>query len=125
MLNTMPTTDFAAIFAPVQKIVDLNTAVVTKAFEAQKAAAKSQAELFQARAKCAMEIKDVEGLTAFVTEQSEIAKSSLAELTETSKTAAEEVKAYFAEVQALISETQVKTKEVAVKKAAVAPKKAA
>ena len=125
MLNTIPATDFSAFFAPVQKIIDLNTTVVTKAFEAQKAAAQSQAALFQARAKAAMQIKDVEGLTAFVTEQSEIAKTSLAELTETSKIAAEEVKAYFAEVQALMSETQAKAKDVAVKKAAAAPKKAA
>ena len=122
MFNTIPAVDFTAFPAPVQKLIDLNTAVVTKAVEAQKAAAQSQVTLFQARAKAAMEIKDVAGLTAFVTEQTEIAKTSFAELTESSKAAAEEIKAYFVEVQALLSQTQ----DVVVKKAAApAPKKAA
>jgi len=124
MFKTTPALDFAAFSAPVQKLVDLNTTVFTKAFEAQKATAQSQASLFQARAKAAMEIKDVAGFTAFVTEQTEIAKTSFADLTASSKTAAEEVKAYFADVQALLNQTK-DAAVTAVKKAAPAPQKAA
>ena len=92
MFNNIPATDFSAFSAPIQKIVDLNTAIFTKVFEAQQAAAKKQMSLSQARAKAAMEIKDVEGFTAFVTEQSEIAKSSMQELTESTQVAAKDAK---------------------------------
>jgi len=122
MFNSIPAVDFSAFSAfpaPVQKLAALNTAVFTKAVEAQKAAVESQTALFQARAKAAMSIKDAAGLSAFINEQSELAKSSVAEMTANSKVAAEEIKAYFAEVQALLSQTQ----EVAVKKTAT--KKAA
>ncbi|OMH26630.1 phasin family protein [Motiliproteus sp. MSK22-1] len=106
MFNNISATDFSSFAAPIQKIVDLNTATLTKVFEAQQAAAKKQMSLSQARAKAAMEIKDVEGFTAFITEQSEIAKSSMQDLTESTQTAAKDAKAYFAEVQAILTESQ-------------------
>ncbi len=93
MFNNIPAVDFSAFAAPIQKIVDLNTAAITKAFEAQQAAAKDLLSLSQARAKAAMEIKDVDGFTAFVTEQSEIAKSSFQELTESTQVATEDATA--------------------------------
>ena len=106
MFNNIPAVDFSAFAAPIQKIIDLNTAAITKAFEAQQAAAKDLLSLSQARAKAALEIKDVDGFTAFVTEQSEIAKSSFQELTESTQVATEDAKAYFAEVQAILTESQ-------------------
>ncbi len=117
MFNYIPAVDFSAFAAPIQKIIDLNTAAITKAFEVQQAAAKDLLSLSQARTKAALEIKDVDGFTAFVTEQSEIAKSSFQELTESTQVATEDAKAYFAEVQAILTESQ----EV-VAKAAPAPK---
>ncbi|MEH6578120.1 MAG: hypothetical protein V7731_13675 [Amphritea sp.] len=106
MFNNIPAVDFSAFAAPIQKIIDLNTAVITKTFEAQQAAAKDLLSLSQARTKAALEIKDVDDFTAFVTEQSEIAKSSFQELTESTQVATEDAKAYFAEVQAILTESQ-------------------
>ncbi|MFT6913882.1 MAG: hypothetical protein ACJAWL_000168 [Motiliproteus sp.] len=107
MFKTIPAVDLSAFSAPVQKLVELNTAVITKAVEAQKAGLESQTAQFQARVQAAMNIKDAAGFSEFITEQTELAKSSVTELTENSKVATEQVQAYFAEVQALLSETQV------------------
>jgi argonaute-like protein implicated in RNA metabolism and viral defense len=118
MFNSIPTADFSAFSAPVQKLVELNTAVITKAVEAQKAAVQSQAAQFQARVQAAMNIKDAAGFSAFITEQTELAKSSVTELTENSTVATAQIQAYFAEVQALLSETQDAVKTASATQAA-------
>ncbi len=106
MFNNIQAADFSAFGAPVQKLIDLNTATVSKAFELQQAAAEKQIAQSQASFKAALEIKDVEGFTAFVTEQSEIAKANLETLQGDVQAAAESTKAYFAEVQAILTEGQ-------------------
>ncbi len=118
MFNNIPTTDFSAFGAPVQKLIELNTATMNKAFAAQKAAAEKQLAQSHANFKAVLEIKDAKALTSFVTEQSEIAKTNLETLKAEAQVAAENTKAYFAEVQAILTES----KDAAVK--AAAPKKA-
>ena len=115
MLNTIQAADFSAFGAPVQKLIELNTAAMTKAFELQQAAAQKQVAQSQASLKAAMGIKDAEGLTSFVTEQSEIAKTSLEALKTEAEVATESAKAYFSEVQAILAES----KDVIVKAATV------
>ncbi|MEH6814505.1 MAG: phasin family protein, partial [Motiliproteus sp.] len=95
---------FSAFGAPVQKLIELNTATMTKAFELQQAAAKKQIADAQANFKAISEIKDVEALTSFVTEQSEVAKANLETLKSEAQVSVESTKAYFAEVQAILTE---------------------
>ncbi len=114
MFKTLQATDFSAFGAPVQKLIELNTATMTKVFELQQAAAKKQIAQSQADFKAAMEIKDVKALTSFVTAQSEAAKANLEALKADAQVAAESTKAYFAEVQAIMTES----KDVVVKAAA-------
>ncbi len=116
MFKNIQATDFSALGAPVQKLIDLNTATMTKAFELQQAAAEKQIAQSQASLKAALEIKDADGLTAFVTEQSEIAKTNLEALTAEAQVSVENSKAYFAEVQAILTEG----KDAVVKAAATA-----
>lgn len=106
MFNNIPAADFSAFTAPVQKIIDLNTATATKAFELQKAAAEKQIAQSQAAFKAALEIKDPEGFNAFVAEQSELAKANLEAMKAESQAAVESAKAYFTEVQAILNETK-------------------
>ena len=106
MFNNIPTVDFSAFAAPIQKIVDLNTAVIIKALEEQQAIAKNLLSVSQARTKAALEIKDVDGFAAFVTEQSEITQSSFQELAESTQVASKDANAYFVEVQAILTESQ-------------------
>lgn len=113
MFNNIQATDFSAFGAPVQKMIELNKATLTKAFELQQAAAKKQIAQSQASFKAALEIKDAKGLTSFVTAQSEIAKSNLETLKTDVQVAAESTKAYFVEVQTILTES----KDVAVKAA--------
>lgn len=119
MFKTLPTADFSAFGAPVQKLIELNTATMTKAFEAQKAAIEKQIAQLQADFKAVSEIKDAKALSSFVTAKSEEAKHSLAALKTEAEMAAESAKAYFAEVQAILTEGT----DTAVK--AAAPKAAA
>ncbi|MEH6472538.1 MAG: hypothetical protein V7752_14925 [Halopseudomonas sp.] len=120
MFNNFPTADFSAFGAPVQKLIELNTATMTKAFELQKAAFEKQIAQSQADFKAFSEIKDVNALTSFVTVKSEEAKASLATLKTEAEVAAESAKAYFAEVQAILTESKdVLVKTAAVSKAAV------
>ncbi len=104
MLKNIQTPDFSAFGAPVQKLIELNTATLTKAFEAQQAAAEKQIAQSQASLKAAMEIKDPEGLTSYLTEQSEIAKANLEALQAEAQANVEKSKAYFAEVQSILTE---------------------
>ncbi|MEH6627770.1 MAG: phasin family protein [Motiliproteus sp.] len=104
MFKNLPTADFSAFGAPVQKLIELNTATMTKAFELQQAAAKKQIADAQANFKAISEIKDVEALTSFVTEQSEVAKANLETLKSEAQVSVESTKAYFAEVQAILTE---------------------
>lgn len=113
MFNTIPTVDFSSYVISTQKIIDLNTAAITKALETQQIAAKNLLSLSQARAKAAMEIKDIDDFSAFVTEQSEIVKSSIEEVTDSTQVAAEDAKTYFEEIQAILVENQ----EIAAKSA--------
>ena len=104
MFKNLPTADFSAFGAPVQKLIELNTATMTKAFEAQKAAIEKQIAQSQADFKAVSEIKDPKELTSFVTAKSEAAKASLATLKTEAEVATENAKAYFAEVQAILTE---------------------
>jgi len=118
MFNTIPAADLSAFSAPVKKLIELNTATMNKAFEAQKAAAEKQLAQSHANFKAVMAIKDTKALTSFVTEQSELAKANLETLKAEAQVAADNAKAYFAEVQAIMTES----KDAVVK--AATPKKA-
>ncbi len=118
MFNNIKTADFSAFGAPVQKLIELNTATMTKAFELQQAAAKKQMAQSQASLKAALEIKDAKGLTSFVTEQSEIAKTTLEALKANTQVSVEASKAYFAEVQAILAETKDTVVKAATQKTA-------
>ena len=111
-------TDFSAFGAPIQKLIELNTVTMTKAFELQQAAAQKQIAQSHVYFKSFMEIKDVEALTSFVTVKSEEAKANLETLKAEAQAAADTAKAYFAEFQAILTES----KDVVVK--AATPKKA-
>jgi hypothetical protein len=106
MLNTFEAADFSAFGAPVQKLIELNTATMNKAFDLQKAAIEKQMAQSHADFKALMEIKDVEALTSFVTAKSEAAKANLETLKAESEAAVESAKAYFAEVQAILTESK-------------------
>ncbi|WP_428034776.1 hypothetical protein [Amphritea sp.] len=103
MFKTIPAADFSAFGAPVQKLIELNTATFTKAFEAQKAALEKQIAQAQADFKVFSSIKDVEAFTAFVTTKSEEAKAKIEALQTEAQVAAESTKAYFAEVQSILT----------------------
>ncbi|RTE66022.1 phasin family protein [Amphritea opalescens] len=119
MFKTLPTADFSAFGAPIQKLIELNTATFTKAFELQKAAIEKQVALAQADFKAFSSIKDVEAFTAFVTAKSEEAKAQIEEMQAEAKIAAESSKAYFDEVQAILTSA----KDTVAKPAAKAPAK--
>ena len=104
MLNNIPNADFSAFGAPVQKLIELNTATFTKAFELQKATAEKQIAQAQADFKALSEIKDVEALTSFVAVKSEEAKANLEALKTDAQVSLENNKAYFAEVQAILTQ---------------------
>ncbi|MCW8884371.1 MAG: hypothetical protein OQK12_03830 [Motiliproteus sp.] len=104
MLKNIQATDFSAFGAPVQKLIELNTATLTKAFAVQQAAAEKQIAQSQASLQAAMEIKDAEGLTSFLTAQQEIAVANLEALQKEAQVNVESSKAYFAEVQAILTE---------------------
>tara|TARA_R110001583_G_scaffold69387_2_gene196743 strand:+ start:137 stop:520 length:384 start_codon:yes stop_codon:yes gene_type:complete len=124
MFKNLPTADFSAFGAPAQKLMELNTATMTKAFELQKAAIEKQIAQSQADFKAVMEIKDVNALTSFVTTKSEEAKANLETLKTEAQVAAESAKAYFAEVQAILTaSTDAPVKTAAPKAAAKAPAK--
>ncbi|MDO6564142.1 hypothetical protein Q4488_12175 [Amphritea sp. 1_MG-2023] len=89
-----------------QKLIELNTATFTKAFELQKAAIEKQIAQSQADFKAFASIKDVDAFTAFVTAKSEEAKAKIEALQTEAKDAAESSKAYFAEVQAILTEAK-------------------
>ena len=105
MLNNLPNADFSAFGAPVQKLVELNTATFTKAFELQKATAEKQVAQAQADFKALSEIKDVTALTAFLTAKSEEAKANFETLKTEAQASVENSQAYFAEVQAILTTT--------------------
>ncbi|MBN0988745.1 hypothetical protein [Amphritea pacifica] len=126
MFQTIPAADFSAFGAPVQKLIELNTATFTMAFEAQKAAIEQQIAQAQADFKAFAEIKDVEAFTSFVTYKSEEAKAKLEALQAEALAATESTKAYFAEVQAILTAGQKAAAPAPVAKApAKAPAKAA
>ncbi len=105
MFNNLLNADLSAFGAPVQKLIELNTATVTKAFEAQQAAAEKQMAQSHARFKAALEIKDANAFTSFLTEQSDIAKANLEALKAEAQASVESTKAYFTEVQAILTES--------------------
>lgn len=118
--------DFTKAFKSMQKITDLNVAKIEAAVEAQKAATQSLVKLTEARVKAVSEIKDYDGFVAFVKNQSELAQSSVEQLIEDGKGAAEDAKAYGSEIQQILGKVTEIAKPV-VKKAAAksATKKAA
>lgn len=103
MFNNLPNADFSAFSAPVQKLVELNTATFTKAFELQKATAEKQMAQAQADFKALSSIKDVDALTAFVKTKSEEAKANLEALQTEAQASVANSQAYFAEVQAILT----------------------
>jgi hypothetical protein len=103
MLNNLPNADFSAFGAPVQKLIELNTATFTKAFELQKAAVEKQIAQSQADFKALSEIKNVEAFTAFMTAKSEEAKVNLEALKTEAQASVERSKAYFTEVQTILT----------------------
>ncbi|MEH6472738.1 MAG: hypothetical protein V7752_15955 [Halopseudomonas sp.] len=103
MLNNIQAPDFSAFGAPVQKLIELNTATMTKAFELLKAAFEKQIAQSQADFKAVSEIKDPKALTSFVTAKSEEAKKNLETLKSEAQVAVESSKTYFAEVQAILT----------------------
>jgi hypothetical protein len=125
MFNNIPAADFSAFGAPVQKLIELNTATLTKAFELQKAAAEKQIAQAQADFKALSAIKDVEALTSFVALKSEEAKANLEALKTDAQVSAESTKAYFAEVQAILTESTAAVVPAAKAPVAKAPAKTA
>lgn len=116
MLKDFPIADLTAFSAPIEKLVALNVSKFEAAVEAQTAAAKELVELTNARVKALSEIKNVEGYTSFLKEQSELAQSSIAKAISDSKSSVEEAKAYGEEVKKIIEEG-LKVSTAAVKKA--------
>ena len=113
MFNNIPNVDFSAFGAPVQKLIELNTATFTKAFEAQKAAVEKHVAQVQADFAALTEVKDVEALTSFVTAKSEEAKSSFEALQTEAQASVESAQTYFAEVQAILTESMDSVKNAA------------
>ena len=105
MFTNIPAVDFSLFTAPVQKIVDLNIATISKAVEEQQAATMSLISASKERASIAFGIKDVEGLVAFSKEQAEIAKASADDLAEKSQASAKNAEAYFKAVQVIVTES--------------------
>ncbi len=105
MSKKIPDIDVSAFGAPVQKLIELNTATLTKAFEAQKAAAEKQIAQAQADFKALTEIKDVDALTTFVAAKSEEAKTNLEALKTQAQVSAEHVQDYYAQIQAILTES--------------------
>ncbi len=118
MFKNIQTPDFSAFGAPVQKLIELNTATMTKAFDLQQAAIKKQMAQSHTNFKAVLEIKDVKALTSFVTEQSEAAKANLETLKADAQVAAANSKAYFTEVQAILAESKDVVVKAAAKKSA-------
>lgn len=103
MFKNIPAADFSAFGAPVQKLIELNTATFTKAFEAQKAAIEKQIAQAQADFQAFSSIKDVEAFSSFVAFKSEEAKAKIEALQAEALATTESTKAYFAEVQAILT----------------------
>ncbi len=115
MLNNIPTVDFSAFTAPMQKLVELNVAKFESAVAAQQDAAKALVELTETRAKAAAEIKDVDGFVSFFKEQAELAQENATKLAEDSKTAVQEAQAYGEEVQKILTESTDAVKDAIAK----------
>ncbi|MDO6564821.1 hypothetical protein Q4488_15665 [Amphritea sp. 1_MG-2023] len=103
MFKSIPTANFTAFSAPVQKLIELNTTTFTQAFELHKAAMEKQIAQVQVDLKMFSAIKDAEAFTTFVTAKSEETKAKIEALQSEAKLAAESSKAYFTEVQAILT----------------------
>jgi len=90
--------------APAQKLAELNKATVEKLAAAQKTAVEEAVALTEARVKAAAQIKDVEGLQAFVKEQIELAQNGYEKAVAEARVLIEDIQAYNAEVVKLIQE---------------------
>lgn len=109
--------DFSVYGTTVQKLIELNTATMTKAFKLQQAAFEKQIAQSQADFKAASEIKDAQDLTAFITAQAEAVKKNMETLQADAQQAVESSKAYFDELQAILTEgTDAVVKAAAPKK---------
>lgn len=113
MFKNIPAADFSAFGAPVQKLIELNTATFTKAFETQKAAIEKQIAQAQADFQAFSSIKDVEAFSSFVAFKSEEAKAKIEALQAEALAATESTKAYFAEVQAILTAAKAPAKDAA------------
>lgn len=96
--------NFENVFAPVQKLIELNKAQIEKVVVAQQEASKSFIELTESRIKAASEIKDQESLTAYMQEQVELAQSNYKKIVDDSKSLYADAQAYNEEVAKLFQE---------------------
>ncbi len=104
MIKEFPMTDMSVFTAPFEKMMSLNVAKFEEAIEKQTAVAKELAELTEARTKAFTEIKDPEGLTAFMKDQSALAKDYLSKSVSDSKAAVEEAKSYGEELKKIYTD---------------------
>ena len=105
MTNLFTNADFTNMFEPVQKLVDLNISKFEAIVEAQTAATKSFVEQSEATIKAASEVKDYDGLAAFMQEQTKTAQTNMEKMIADSKSVAEEMIAYSREIQQIVGET--------------------
>lgn len=94
--------DFESFVAPAVKLAELNKATMEKMVAAQQAAAKEAVQLTEARINAALQIKDVNGLTAFMEDQVALLKSGSEKAVADSKSLIEDIKAYGEEVMKLL-----------------------
>ena len=113
------------IAAPAKKLAELNKAALEKLVATQQAALQDAVALTEARVKAATAIKDVDGLTAFVKEQIELAQSGYEKAVADSRVLIEELQAYNAEVVKLIQEGNTTLAEEVQKTVKEVAKKAA
>lgn len=90
--------EIESIVAPATKLAELNKGMLEKLVATQQAAAKEMVELTEARINAAVQIKDVESLTAFLEEQVALVKSGSEKAVADGKAMMEDMKAYGEEV---------------------------
>lgn len=104
MIKEFPMTEMSVFTAPIEKMMSLNVAKFEAAVEKQTAAAKELAELAEARTKAFTEIKDFDGFSAFMKDQSTLAKDYMSKAVTESKETMDEAKAYGEEVKKIYTD---------------------
>ena len=106
------------IIAPFTKLAELNKATLEKVAADQKANAEEVVALTEARLKAVAEIKDIEGLQAFVQEQVELAKAGTEKAVANNQALLKDTQAYVEEVIGLFQQKAAKPAPKARKKVA-------